>query len=528
MKRSYALLAAALLAACDSAPPEPPPNRAPVAEAVLDMVMYKGDQAAIDADTLFNDPDGGTLRYTAAVATGSVSVEVVKTHVTVRAVAPGVDSVTITASDDSLEASLSFQVTVPNRPPEIIRQFEDEVIGLTETTEVIGNDYFADPDGDTLLFNARSSDEAVAEASVSSDTITVVPIAEGTTRIEVTAADTDTSEAVTQNFELRVERTTRDVLVTLYEATGGENWFFQDNWLSDRPWQEWYGMVFDDGELYVRLAGNNLSGSLPEGWLGHLPENTVSLQLNRNLLGGAVPADIANLPNLRGLGVGVNHTGQIPDEIAAMPSLESFFGPHNQFSGPIPNGFVRDSLQYLNLLSNELVGEIPVGFGKLPVFRVLLLSENQLTGEIPADIWESALIANLQLADNKLTGKMPLSIARMSNLETLWVEHNELTGEIPQLPDNPSSLRDIGFGNTAMTGALPSQLGDADRLRTLSVDSAGFEGTVPESFLGLERLIYFHWGGNSGGLCMPDTEAFREWRNEIEEWDGPMCDDDED
>ena len=59
--------------------------------------------------------------------------------------------------------------------------------------------------------------------------------------------------------------TDREALVALYNATDGENWNESDNWLSDAPLGEWYGVTIDDdgrvGALY--LPGIGLSGEIP-------------------------------------------------------------------------------------------------------------------------------------------------------------------------------------------------------------------------------------------------------------------------
>ena len=49
--------------------------------------------------------------------------------------------------------------------------------------------YFGDPDGDALSYAAESSDETVATASTTGSTVSVTPIAKGTTTITVTATD---------------------------------------------------------------------------------------------------------------------------------------------------------------------------------------------------------------------------------------------------------------------------------------------------------------------------------------------------
>ena len=52
-------------------------------------------------------------------------------------------------------------------------------------------------------------------------------------------------------------------------------------------------------------------------------------------------------------------------------------------------------------------------------------------------------------------------------------------------------------------------------------------GDIPDGFVHPDDMLWSFGGGNDG-LCMPDTEAFLEWRDGLLTWDGPMCEDDED
>ena len=56
----------------------------------------------------------------------------------------------------------------------------------------------------------------------------------------------------------------RDILIALYNATDGDNWEDNDNWLSDRPIGEWYGVwVNSTGRVdTLVLQSNNLSGEM--------------------------------------------------------------------------------------------------------------------------------------------------------------------------------------------------------------------------------------------------------------------------
>ncbi len=54
----------------------------------------------------------------------------------------------------------------------------------------------------------------------------------------------------------------REYLIHLYETAGGKNWTHQDNWCSDLPVEEWYGVYYNDydGFYALSLGSNNLSG----------------------------------------------------------------------------------------------------------------------------------------------------------------------------------------------------------------------------------------------------------------------------
>ena len=116
----------------------------------------------------------------------------------------------------------------------------------------------------------------------------------------------------------------RDLLVGLYNATGGPAWTRSDNWLTDRPISGWHGVeeVDDGGRVRVlHLVGNNLTGSIPPelGALTHL----TSLRIQDNELTGPIPRELGSLINLTNLHLGGNYlTGSIPPELGALTQLD--------------------------------------------------------------------------------------------------------------------------------------------------------------------------------------------------------------
>ena len=85
----------------------------------------------------------------------------------------------------------------------------------------------------------------------------------------------------------------RENLERFYETTGGEQWDENENWNSEEPLNQWYGVDTDDeGEVVsLRLSENSLSGDTPEELLSCLSE-LKELALWGNDLSGEVPEEL--------------------------------------------------------------------------------------------------------------------------------------------------------------------------------------------------------------------------------------------
>ncbi len=257
--------------------------------------------------------------------------------------------------------------------------------------------------------------------------------------------------------------TDREILRLLYEATDGPNWTNSENWLSDRPLGEWYGITTDNAR---RVTGIDLAGE----W------NSEERRYDRHGLNGELPGEIGQLANLQHLDLGINLlTGEIPAEIGRLANLRS-----------------------LNLQINMFTGEIPAELGQLSSLRSLGLSSNQLTGEIPPALGQLANLNRLFLSNNQLTGAIPPELGQLANLEQLLLHINQLTGEIPPA------------------------LGQLANLQVLLLDNNQLTGEVPTSYLQLSALSRFLFGRNAG-LCVRGTGGFVDWLDDVDEADGPYC-----
>ena len=188
---------------------DPDPNAAPsVTSAIPDQLLTEGDTVRIDLESHFADPDGDVLTYTASSSNASVAtVSISESLLTLVGVAPGEATVTVTATDpEGLEATYEFDATVENRnrAPMLTDSIPEQVVieGRRVTIGLVP--HFDDPDGDTLTYEAVSSDEDLLAAEVSGDQLSLAGVRPGTVTVTVTATDPD-GLAASQDFDAAVE-----------------------------------------------------------------------------------------------------------------------------------------------------------------------------------------------------------------------------------------------------------------------------------------------------------------------------------
>ena len=96
-------------------------------------------------------------------------------------------------------------------------------------------------------------------------------------------------------------------------TTWGSEWKIDDNWLTDAPLKDWYGVVVDDDGRVARL------------------------DLADNYLGGHLPPELEQLSQLKWLNLAGNHSlGDLPPELGQLSQVTDGYLFHNRLSGCIP------------------------------------------------------------------------------------------------------------------------------------------------------------------------------------------------
>ena len=193
----------------------PPVNRVPTAVGSISNVTLQvgGSSATRSVSGKFSDPDGDALTYSVNDPdTSIVTVSISGSTVTIAPVAVGTTGkIIVTARDPGgLTATQDFTATVETPPPvnnspTAVGSISDVSLskGGSSATRSVARK-FSDPDGDTLTYSVNNPNPSIATVSISGSTVTISPVAIGSTgKIIVTARDPGGLTA-TQDFTATV------------------------------------------------------------------------------------------------------------------------------------------------------------------------------------------------------------------------------------------------------------------------------------------------------------------------------------
>ncbi|KAB5524836.1 hypothetical protein DKX38_022585 [Salix brachista] len=211
--------------------------------------------------------------------------------------------------------------------------------------------------------------------------------------------------------------------------------------------------------LWLNLANNRLSGSIPRELMevGRDPSRTFeSNQRDEGVIASSgecwtmkrwIPADyppfsfvhrILNRKTCRSIwdkllkGVGLFSVCAAGSTVRTLQISGYLQLVGNQLSGELPGEIGKmQNFSMIHLGFNNLSGTLPPQIGQLPLV-VLNLTKNALSGEIPSEIGNTKCIKNLDFSYNNFSGTFPVSLNNLSELSTFNISYNPLIcGTIP-------------------------------------------------------------------------------------------------
>ncbi len=511
-------------------------NRNPVAGVTVTWSSSDTGIATVSAQGLVTAVRNGTAQVTARYGTIKKEVNVVVSLTPGRiAIAPG--DTTLTALGDQVRYIAAVYDLNDNMIPNPLVNWTSDNPGIASVS---------DSGVVTALHNGT------AGITASSGDVSAIVV------VSVLAPSQDSSD--------------REVLITLYNQTGGPNWIRSTNWLSEKPVVEWENVTADyQGRVTALFLGsNNLSGAIPVelSQLDHLE----ILWLSDNELSGPLPPELGGMASLERLSLSGNRlTGDIPREIMQPDKLWELDLADNQLTGPIPSEIGQVSnLAAIFLSGNLLTGPIPPEMGHPPYLSTIYLSRNQLSGSLPPELGSLEYLDHLDLSDNPLlSGPLPREFLNLNPVtlhlgntalcvpsdaefyawsqqifgfqpgsmcestitdrDVLLTIYDELNGQdwtenenwLTDVPigewhgvetDPDGRVRSITLLNNRLEGDIPSELGQLTALESLNLSDNLLKGTLPIVLGRLTSLMDLQLQGNIG-LAGPLPQSLTDLQN---------------
>ncbi|GAB2228017.1 hypothetical protein Droror1_Dr00009846, partial [Drosera rotundifolia] len=259
---------------------------------------------------------------------------------------------------------------------------------------------------------------------------------------------------------------------------------------------DFLGSLVNCSELVsLLLDHNHLGGALPSS-LANFSASLQFLGLHYNQITGNLPSGLGNLANLSVLNLQYNNlTGTLPSDVGRLSMLGVATFAMNRFSGTIPPSFGNLSrLNKLLLGDNRLQGAIPPSLASCKSLDLLDMNSNELTGTIPSQLFDLTLSFGLFLGGNRLQGGLPFEVGRLKHATWFAAEENELSGEIPSGLGDCVSLETLALSGNHFQGPIPSSLSSLRGLIFLNLSSNNLSGHIPTFFssMALQHLDLSH------------------------------------
>ncbi|KAL8518170.1 hypothetical protein ACS0TY_009508 [Phlomoides rotata] len=288
---------------------------------------------------------------------------------------------------------------------------------------------------------------------------------------------------------------------------------------------------FELESLAILSLSNNLFSGTFQLQKIRKPGNLSSLDLSYNKLtvdASNVTSRLYGFPQLYELGLASCNLHYFPD-LRNQSSLTSLDLSNNMIRGEIPNwiwevgnGYLSNlnlsfnllvdlqkpyrfptQLQYLDLNSNQLQGELPpVSGGAWYVdysnnffdrftplnitsspytFAFYSLANNSLSGPIPASFCQANYLRLLDLSFNNFSGEILSCLLFLEELQVLKLGNNNISGNIWEdvFTDYQCDLKSLDLGNNKLGGKVPTFLANCKSLEILNVENNEISDSFP-------------------------------------------------
>ncbi|KAL2967345.1 hypothetical protein AAZX31_16G171100 [Glycine max] len=277
----------------------------------------------------------------------------------------------------------------------------------------------------------------------------------------------------------------------------GPNWIpnFQLTYLEVTSWQlgpSFPSWIQSQNQLhYVGLSNTGIFDSIPTQMWEALSQ-VGYLNLSRNHIHGEIGTTLKNPISIPTIDLSSNHLcGKLPYLSSDVLQLDL---SSNSFSESMNDFLCNDQdkpmlLEFLNLASNNLSGEIPDCWMNWTSLVDVNLQSNHFVGNLPQSMGSLADLQSLQIRNNTLSGIFPTSLKKNNQLISLDLGENNLSGTIPTwVGEKLLNVKILRLRSNRFGGHIPNEICQMSLLQVLDLAQNNLSGNIPSCFSNLSAM----------------------------------------
>ncbi|KAL2967334.1 hypothetical protein AAZX31_16G170000 [Glycine max] len=277
----------------------------------------------------------------------------------------------------------------------------------------------------------------------------------------------------------------------------GSNWLpsFQLTNLDVRSWQlgpSFPSWIQSQNKLtYLDMSNTGIIDSIPTQMWEALSQ-VLHFNLSHNHIHGELVTTLKNPISNQIVDLSTNHLrGKLPYLSNAVYGLDL---STNSFSESMQDFLCNNQdkpmqLQFLNLASNNLSGEIPDCWINWPFLVEVNLQSNHFVGNFPPSMGSLADLQSLQIRNNTLSGIFPTSLKKTGQLISLDLGENNLSGSIPPwVGEKLSNMKILRLISNSFSGHIPNEICQMSLLQVLDLAKNNLSGNIPSCFSNLSAM----------------------------------------
>ncbi|XP_027923455.1 receptor-like protein EIX1 isoform X2 [Vigna unguiculata] len=328
------------------------------------------------------------------------------------------------------------------------------------------------------------------------------------------------------NFEGVVTKDHLTNLTSLYEffAPGnnltlkvGPKWYptFQLTYLDMNSWQlgpnfpSW--IQSQDKLYYLAMPNTGILDSIPY-WFWKTFSEASFLNLSHNHIHGELQTTLKNPISIIGVDLSANKlSGKFPYLSNGVGFLDL---SSNSFSKSMDDFLCKGKekpmkLEFLNLASNNLSGEIPDCWDIWPYLMDVNLQNNNFVGNIPQSMSSLIELESLSIRKNLLSGTFPTILKKTNKLILLDLGENNFSGTIPTwVGESFLDMKVLILRSNRFSGHIPNKICDMSLLQVLDFAQNNLTGNIPTCFNSLKTMTQMNKSTNALIYCSAINYTF--------------------